>query len=151
MTPDPAPELPLTHYRALAEFRYRIRQFLQFSEGAARAHGLEPHQYQLLLAIKGLPEDRRATIATIAERLGIQHHSTVELVNRLADRGAIVRTPGQEDRREVLLELTPKGEALLAGLSLTHRDELYTAGPALAQALLNVIRHATRSRDKASR
>jgi DNA-binding MarR family transcriptional regulator len=145
-SPSTAPsELPLINFQALSEFRYQIRQFLQFSERASRAFGLEPNQHQLLLAIKGLPEGRRPTIATIAERLGIQHHSAVELVDRLADRGAIVRKPGREDRREVLLELTSEGEAMLAALTLSHRDELCTAGPALAHALLNVMRQANRS------
>ena len=45
-------------FRALAEFRYRIRIFLNGSEEAARKEGLEPQQYVLLLALRGLPADR---------------------------------------------------------------------------------------------
>jgi hypothetical protein len=44
--------ITLADYRALAEFRYRIRQFPGFSERAARDSGLEPRQHQLLLALK---------------------------------------------------------------------------------------------------
>ena len=54
-------DLSLDEYRALAEFRYQIRSFLHFSEEQVRAHGLEPQQHQLLLAIKGLPDGAVAT------------------------------------------------------------------------------------------
>ncbi len=108
-------------YQALAEFRYQIRRFLHFSEQAARAAGIEPQQHQLLLAIKGLPESLRPTIGTLADRMQLQHHSAVELIDRL--------------RREVLIELSAKGERLLRELSLYHQQELRDSGPALSQSL----------------
>jgi DNA-binding MarR family transcriptional regulator len=92
-------DLSLDEYRALAEFRTQIRRFLHFSEQSARARGIEPQQHQLLLAIKGLPEDRRATIGELATRLCIQHHSTVELVNRLVERGVVLRSHADADGR----------------------------------------------------
>src|SRR5579863_7845406 len=107
-------------YRQLAEFRYRIRQFLHKSEEAARENGIEPQQHQLLLAIKGLPEGTRPTVTVLASRLCLRHHSTVELINRLADHGAVVRRSSDKDRREVLVELTPYGEEILRKLSLLH-------------------------------
>jgi DNA-binding MarR family transcriptional regulator len=125
----------LSDYQSLAELRYQIRKFLHFSEQAARAAGVEPHQHQMMLALKGLPEDARPRIGELAERLQIQHHSAVELVNRLAAGGYIERNRGEEDRREVLLALTPKGEKVLAELSLHHRAELRSQGPALVTAL----------------
>jgi DNA-binding MarR family transcriptional regulator len=138
-------DLSLTEYRALAEFRYQIRRFLQFSAEAAREHGLEPQQHQLLLAIKGLPEGARATIRELAERLQIQHHSAVELVDRLAERDAIRREHDSEDRREVLIRLTRQGEALLRKLSIAHHAELETTGPLLAKALTAAIRRRRRA------
>jgi DNA-binding MarR family transcriptional regulator len=116
-------------YESLAELRYQIRRFVRFSERIARAAGLEPHQHQLMLALKGLPPQVRPRVRELAERLQIQHHSTVELVNRLAAGGYVNRERGGEDRREVLLSLTPKGEKVLKELSLHHRAELRTQGP----------------------
>lgn len=133
--------LTLSDYESLAELRYQIRCFLSFSEQAARAAGLEPRQHQLMLSLKGLPRDARPTIGELAERLQIQHHSAVELVNRLAAAGVIRRTRG-EDRREVLLELTPKGEKVLRELSLHHRQELRSAGPMLVKALRQAMQGA---------
>jgi DNA-binding MarR family transcriptional regulator len=126
-------------FECLAEFRHQIRRFLRFSERAARDAGLEPRQHQLLLAVKGLPLNVRPRIAEVAERLQIHHHSAVELVNRLEARGFIRRERGSEDRREVMLQLTPKGERVLRELSLHHREELRSQGPALLEILQQLV------------
>jgi DNA-binding MarR family transcriptional regulator len=144
------------NYKAMAEFRYQIRRFLRFSEETARAAGLEPQQYQLMLALKGLPNDSRHRIGEVAERLQIQHHSTVELVDRLARRGLVKRRRSEADRREVLLELTPRGDRLLQELALHHRSELREVAPDLVAALKRVVRgsqsdNGARSRAKVMR
>ena len=127
--------LALSEYKSLAELRYQLRRFLHFSEQAARRKGLEPQQHQLMLALKGLPRGIRPAIGELAERLQIQHHSTVELVNRLASRGLVRRSRRASDRREVSLSLTSQGERLLGELSLHHKAELCIQGPALVTAL----------------
>ena len=137
----------MADYQSLAEVRYQIRRFLYFSEQASRKAGLEPRQHQLMLALKGLPKGLRPRIGDLAERLQIQHHSTVELVDRLAARGYVRRQRVGEDRREVLLSLTPKGLRILRELSLHHRAELRTQGPALIAALRRAI-HRSQTRDE---
>jgi len=128
-------------YASLAEFRYQIRRFLHFSEQAARTAGIEPHQHQLLLALKGLARSEEPpTIGILAERLQIQHHSAVELVQRLEDRRLISRSRSPADRRQVLIQLTPHGEAELEKLTVCHLAELRTNGPALVAALEGLIR-----------
>ncbi|MBZ5607550.1 MAG: MarR family transcriptional regulator [Acidobacteriia bacterium] len=142
-------DLSLVEYQALAELRYQIRRYVHFSEEQARQHGLEPQQHQLLLAIKGLPEGARATIGELAVRLQLKHHSTVELVDRLAQHGYVFRSAGQDDRREVLVRLSGPGGRILRSLSLAHQQELKTAGPALGTAL-RALRKARRTRSKHS-
>jgi len=128
-------------YAGLAEFRYQIRRFLHFSEQAARAAGIEPQQHQMLLAIKGLIETgSEPSIGVLAERLQLQHHSTGELLDRLVDRGLVVRSRAREDRRQVLIRLTKRGESELEKLSAFHLEELRTNGPALVAALEAVAR-----------
>lgn len=127
-------------YESLAELRYQIRRFLHFSEQAARKAGMEPRQHQFLLAVKGLPHGTRPLVGTLAERLQIQHHSAVELVDRLSRRGFIRRERDAKDGRQVLLSLTAKGEKVLRELSLSHKSELRTTGPALQSALARVLR-----------
>ena len=117
-------------YQTRAEFRYQIRRFLNFSEREARAAGLEPQQHEAMLAIRGLPEGVRPTIGELAERLQIQHHSAVELADRLEKHGLIRRYRGEQDHREVLLRLAPSGERVLSELSHSHARHLRDEGTA---------------------
>lgn len=128
-------KLTLADYQALSEFRYQIRRFLRFSEQAARAAGIEKQQYQFMLQIKGMPAGMRPRIRDLANRLEIQHHSAVELINRLESHGFVRRERGTDDRREVLLALTPKGERVVSELAMHHHEQLQFAGPRLVAAL----------------
>jgi len=122
-------------YIALAEFRYQIRRFLHFSEEAARRAGIHPKQHQLLLAIRGLPSGQEARIGKLAERLQLEPHSAVELINRAEHRGLVMRTGNHSDRRQVIVHLTSRGETLLKKLAHKHRAELQSAAPRLLKAL----------------
>jgi len=104
-------------------------------EEAARAAGVEPQQYLLLLQAKGLQGREPVTIGALAERLQLRHHSTVELVDRLVERGMVARREDPHDRRGVIVELRPAGEAVLKRLAQYSLDELRTEGPALVAAL----------------
>src|SRR5215472_10018430 len=118
---DADSDISLPEYQALAEFRYQLRRFMRFSERAARAAGLEPQQHQLMLTIKGLPVDKIASVGELAERMQLQHHSTVELIDRMVERGLIERRRDANDQRRVLISLTTYGNELLKDLSLLHR------------------------------
>jgi DNA-binding MarR family transcriptional regulator len=133
-----------TDYEALADFRYQIRRFLNFSEQASSTAGIEPQQHQALLAIKGLPEGISPTVGALSERLQIHHHSAVELSNRLESKGLIKRSRSARDRREVLVRVTRAGEMLLRKLSASHHEELQTAGPQLLAALQKIVRGSHR-------
>src|SRR5207302_5890701 len=97
-------------YRALAEFRYHIGRYLDFSDQAAKAAGIEPRQYQLLLALRGLPKTVEPTVGALAQQLRSHHHSTVELINR-AEANDLVKRLRVGTR--VLVRLTRKGERIL--------------------------------------
>jgi DNA-binding MarR family transcriptional regulator len=133
------PRITIADYRALAAFRHEIRKFIAFSEQAARDAGIEPQQHQLLLAVRGLPESLRPTVGAVAERLCVQHHTAVALVDKLESRGLLLRERGEEDRREVLLRVTREGESLLRSLSALHRLQLETVGPNMVRALERVL------------
>lgn len=133
---------PLPNFKAMAELRYQIRRFLRFSENAARKAGLEPQQHQLLLAVRGLPEGLKPTVGVLAERMQLQHHSTVELIDRLAERGFLCRLRSTDDRRQVLVKLTHEGEQFLKTLSLHHLEELQSVGPKFVKILQSLIEGA---------
>jgi DNA-binding MarR family transcriptional regulator len=122
-------------YRALAGFRYALRQFLEFSGRAAKSVGLTPQQHQAMLSIIGAPEGQSVTVGFLAERMLLKHHSTVELVDRLVELDLVSRQSDAADRRKVLLSLTPKARRLLVKLSAAHLEELRGIRPAFAALL----------------
>ncbi|MBO0782325.1 MAG: MarR family transcriptional regulator [Ktedonobacteraceae bacterium] len=144
---NPDDKQPAIDYQALAELRYQIRRFLRFSEQAARSARLEPQQYQLLLALKGLPEGKKPTIGELAERLQIQHNSTVELINRLVEHNLVARQRDEADQRYVIITLTTHGEEILQQLAFYHQTELQSIGPALLHTLETILMHSSDPQD----
>lgn len=132
-------KVTLSDTRALAAFRYELRSFLAFSEQAAREAGIEPQQHQLLLAVGGLPARQRPNIRTLAERLCVQHHTAVALVDKLAERGLVRRERSTDDKRQVLVHLTEPGADLLQQLSRLHRHHLQSVGPEMVAALAAIL------------
>jgi len=131
---------PLTEpeYLALAEFRYQLRRFHRHMEEATRALGVNPQQYQLVLAVKGLPREAEPTISCLAERMQLNHNSMVELADRCEENGLLRRTRSGSDRRQVALSVTPEGEALLRRLGAAARQELRDTGPMLVDSILRL-------------
>ena len=129
----------------LAEFRFELRRFLQFSEGASLEAGLQPQQHQLLLQIAGAPQATAVTIAYAASRLGLKHNSTVELVDRSEREDLIERTADKDDKRRAILRLTRKGRQVLHKLSGDHARELNDMAPRLVRALQRVQAHSRTS------
>jgi|SRR3974390_1113178 len=126
-------------FRALAELRYRIRRFVQQGNVLAQRAGLEPQQYLLLLTIRGLPEGQESTIRVLAERLSLQHHSAVELVNRMERHGYVRRLRSQSDRRNVLVYLQPRGERLLDRVAKQRISEIRSEGRTLVETISSLL------------
>jgi len=127
---------PLTDadFATLSNFRYALRRFLAFSADAAAAAGLTPQQHQALLAIRG-GGGHELLVGALAERLMLRPHSATELVDRMEKLDLVSRAPGEEDRRQVAVRLTPKGQQLLNGLSEAHRAELRRLRPLLGELM----------------
>lgn len=133
-------KLSAHEYLALAEFRHQLERFLQRRRRAAREAGLQPKQYQLMLAVKGTAKRHSPTVGELAERLQIQNHSVVELVDRLEKRNYVERRRDENDRRVVRLSLTPAGEAVLRKLVTASLTELRAEAPDLLRSLTRVLR-----------
>jgi DNA-binding MarR family transcriptional regulator len=140
--PVPTDSLSKPEYEALADFRYRLRRFLRFSEEATQAHGITPLQYLLLLQVEGYPGKDWATIAELAERLQAHHHGVVALASRCEKAGLVARRPGRDDKRCVEVYLLPKGAELLRQLALLHRDQVEELQQVLRAPLENARSHS---------
>lgn len=125
----------------LAEFRYRLRRFLGFSETAAEKAGISAQQYQLLQVVATVPEDRGCSITYIAERMLLRHNSAVELVDRAVKSSLVRRVADEADHRRSLVELTERGSRLLVTLAEAHLQEIDEEGLELLQALQQLVSH----------
>jgi DNA-binding MarR family transcriptional regulator len=121
-------------FAGLAGFRLALRRFVAASEAINREAGVTQQQYQAMLAIKTRTAEAMP-MKELAEQLLLTHHAAVQLVNRLAKAGLAARSPSNEDRRSVLLTLTPAGEGLLDVLAGKHLEEMQRQEPLLTRSL----------------
>jgi DNA-binding MarR family transcriptional regulator len=140
-----------SEYLALAEFRYQLRRFLRRMEEEVREVGINPQQWQLVLAVKGLPKGQMPTISRLAERMQLNHNSMVELVDRCEEHDLVRRTRLDRDRRQVVLSITSNGEALLRRLGSASRQELRSVGPVLVESVLKLTGETRPAKQKRGR
>lgn len=117
--------------QARSEFRYQLRRFERFGEQAARARGITYPQYLLLLHALGMPERNWALVGELAERMQLEHHSTVGLVSRCEAAGLVERRPDPTDRRQVQVHVTRAGRAAVLAIASAHDEELEALLPLL--------------------
>jgi DNA-binding MarR family transcriptional regulator/uncharacterized cupin superfamily protein len=122
-------------YRRLLAFRVELRRFIRHSETVATETGLTPALHQLLLAIRGSAQPGGSNIATIAETLGVRHHTAVELAQRAEQLGLITRRRDEHDLRQLHLQLTTTGTASLETLSRRHLPAITQLAERLAQVI----------------
>ena len=123
-------------YEILADLRYLGRKFLRFSKDLLRAEaGLNPEQYEALLAIKAYSLPKGLFISQLSERLQIRHHSAVNIVDRLVEQKLVTRATGETDRRQRHVQLTPKGEQLIQELAFVHFNELRNRSAEMIKAM----------------
>jgi DNA-binding MarR family transcriptional regulator len=108
----------------VAEFRAALRAFLRTTERNARAAGLTPQRYLLLLMIKGAPNgSEQSTVTELAERLQLAQSTVTELVSRAEEIGLVERERSSDDGRIAHLRLTEEGERRLAQSFTTNAGE----------------------------
>lgn len=134
-TPARRRRLTTTDYQALGAFRLALRRFLAFSQAGARAMGLTPQQHQALLAIRAHPGPGSMSVGGLASSLLIRNHSALGLVDRLAERGLLVRGPDPQDRRRVALALTEGGSRALEAISRSNLGKLKSTVPVFTDLL----------------
>lgn len=86
-----------------------------------QAHSLTLTQLHCLKKL----QHESVTAGELARRLGIQAASLTRVLGRLESQGLVVRSTGQEDRRTVVVSLTPSGHETLGSLSLGLDNPLF--------------------------
>lgn len=97
-----------------AEFRTALRRFERQTDRIARASGLTPRRYLILLLIKGAADrSERSTVTELAKRMSLAQSTVTELVARAEDAGLVQRESWPHDGRVAKLAVTEEGERRL--------------------------------------
>ena len=105
----------------LAELRYYHRQYIKALEELAHSMGIEFQQYSALLMIAGSTLQNGPVIITkLAKLLGLELHSTVELVTRMEARGLVHREQDKVDLRRRYVYLSEEGKRLVRTATVSH-------------------------------
>lgn len=120
--PSTAPSL--VEYQHAARLRSALREFLRRGEAIARAAGLTPQRYLLMLMVEGAPDgSRQATVSDLAARLALAQSTVTELIDRTEAAGLVTRVASETDGRVVYVRLTPEGARRLAPAVVGLRAE----------------------------
>jgi len=111
-------------FAALARIRRGMNDLVEFVQMAAGARGCSLSMYHLLLAVKMSRSDASPDIGMLATSLGIRHPSAAEMVRKAEAAGFVRSSADREDRRRVLVQLTPAGFSTLETIAEEHLDEL---------------------------
>ena len=98
----------------LATIIMDLQRSFVFRLSAELAHGEVSLPQYFLLSLLG--SQRVLTMSEIAEKMRHTTAAASGLVDRLENLGYLGREPSDQDRRKVLVSLTPKGEALVEHL-----------------------------------
>lgn len=132
------PQLP-PKLAEIAEFRYQLRKFLNFSETASEEAGISAQQYQLLQAVAVVPAGQECSISYLAERMVVRHNTAVELVDRAERSGLVERVADESDHRRSLVRITDKGGEMISRLIGPHLAEIEANGPDLIRTLQRLL------------
>ncbi|HYD79637.1 MAG TPA: MarR family transcriptional regulator [Paucimonas sp.] len=94
----------LRSIRLLAEC---YQAFERVSSDHIRALGLTPCQFDIIATLGNTPG---MTFKELGEKTLITKGTLTGIVDRLEDKGMVVRTAQAEDRRSTVVKLTPRGE-----------------------------------------
>ncbi|TNC27457.1 MarR family winged helix-turn-helix transcriptional regulator [Amycolatopsis alkalitolerans] len=99
----------------VAGLRLRHRLHRELSE----AHDVSLVDYELLVVLQ-MQDGRRMRMSDLAAQLGSTKSRLSHQVARMEAAGLLRRLPDPEDKRGVIAELAPAGEALLTSAAPTH-------------------------------
>lgn len=99
-----------------------------------------------LRALVILDVSTTTTVSGLAEQLGITPSTTTRLADRLVVKRLIRRQPGVEDRREMLLSLSPAGRRIVARVMRSRRQQIRDLLASLSEPdRRSSMRHALRA------
>ncbi|GAA2283948.1 MarR family transcriptional regulator TamR [Nonomuraea roseoviolacea subsp. roseoviolacea] len=123
----------------------RLAKHLDRARRAAFAeHGLEPWEFDVLTALRRAGKPYELSPGALLRATLVTSGTMTNRIDRLAQAGLVVRRPDPEDRRGVLVSLTPAGldrvDAAFAGLLRREHELLAGLGAQEQRALAGLLR-----------
>ena len=130
---------------------YNLRKaqiaFFQSFQDAVAPHDITPGQFGVLILIR---DNTGLSQSELGMAVGIDRSTMVAVIDRLENRGWVVRAPSPTDRRSDALELSAEGERLVSDLipkvQAHERSMLGDLAAGEQQALLDLLRRIQRVR-----
>ena len=143
------------------EFRQLIHSLFTFSaqletvrSGFASVIGLSNVQYTILVSVAHLQSEQAVEVNTIARQLHLVGSFVTAETGKLVKKGLIEKRVNPDDRRRVIMSVTPKGREKLTALAPIQQrvnDVLFESiQPGQLQELLRVFGELTQSGDRAN-
>jgi DNA-binding MarR family transcriptional regulator len=105
----------------IADFRATITTLKAISSERVRRLGLSMAQLNILYTLQRCGE---MPMSRLAEMLNVSLSNATGLIDRIEERGLVERSRVPEDRRIVLIRVTPAGERMLGEIDALSEDHL---------------------------
>jgi len=110
-------ESEMSAWRSYIVATLRLRQRLH--RELAEAHNISLTDYEVLVCLQ-MAEGKRMRMSELANTMGSTKSRLSHQIARMEAAGLARRAPDSDDKRGVVAELTPGGEALLVQAAPTH-------------------------------
>jgi DNA-binding MarR family transcriptional regulator len=124
--------LPLSQINGFADLGRALTRFQAFGD-SLRDCDVTPLEYYAMLVMKTLPGET-VTSAELARQLKLNRAISGQLAEKLVSSGFALRGPSVRPAAAAI-ELTPKGDQIVAKLAAVHLHELRSLEQLLAEAL----------------
>jgi len=165
LSPVYVPPLSVSHRALLLQGKDEVFRDLIYSmvlsfgrllscrEAFGREIGLTGSQYTVLIGVAHRQGSQGVSIRALAEHVLLASTHVTTEVGRLIRKGLLQKRPNRDDRRSVLVSLSPRGKCVLAGLAPFLRqinDTLFQdIGRAEFDSLGQILQRFTRNTEAA--
>jgi len=114
------PDLDASPIGVIGRISRLARELEQRLEPVYKEHGLEPGWHDVLATLRRAGPPYRLRPSEFTGALMLTSSGTTKRLDRLEHAGLIARSPDPDDRRGILITLTPKGRKLIDRVTDAH-------------------------------
>jgi DNA-binding MarR family transcriptional regulator len=138
------PDLDVSPLQVLSRLSRLARHLDRARRAAFAAHGLEPWEFDVLSALRRQGPPYQLSPGALLHATLVTSGTMTNRIDRLAAAGLVSRRRDEQDKRDVVVALTPRGQAAadaaLAGLLERERELLTGLGPEQQAELAGLLR-----------